>query len=86
MEALRKSDINVIHNYHEQSCVMAAEGYTRVSKKPALVLVTNGPGVSNTITGVLGAFQDSIPMIIVSGQVPLKHSIYNNKSSLRVQS
>jgi len=83
MEALRKSKIKVIHNYHEQSCVMAAEGYTRVSGTPSLVLVTNGPGVSNSLTGVLGAFQDSIPIIILSGQVPLKHSIHFRKSKLR---
>ena len=83
MEALRKSNIRVIHNYHEQACVMAADGYTRISKIPGLVLVTNGPGVSNTLTGVLGAFQDSIPMIILSGQVPLKHSLYKHKSKLR---
>jgi len=83
MEAMRKSKIKVIHNYHEQACVMAAEGYTRVSKIPSLVLVTNGPGVSNSLTGVLGAFQDSVPMIILSGQVPLKHSIHVNKSKLR---
>jgi acetolactate synthase-1/2/3 large subunit len=83
MEAMRKSKIKVIHNYHEQACVMAAEGYTRISKIPSLVLVTNGPGVSNSLTGVLGAFQDSVPMIILSGQVPLKHSIHVNKSKLR---
>jgi acetolactate synthase-1/2/3 large subunit len=83
MEALRKSKIKVIHNYHEQACVMAAEGYTRISGVPSLVLVTNGPGVSNSLTGVLGAFQDSVPMIILSGQVPLKHSIHFKKSKLR---
>ena len=83
MEALRKSNIKVIHNYHEQACVMAADGYFRISKRPSLVLVTNGPGVSNSLTGVLGAYQDSIPMVIVSGQVPLKHSLHNHKSKLR---
>ena len=83
MEALRKSKIKVIHNYHEQACVMAAEGYTRISGVPSLVLVTNGPGVSNSLTGVLGAFQDSVPMIVLSGQVPLKHSIHFKKLKLR---
>jgi acetolactate synthase-1/2/3 large subunit len=54
---------------------MAAEGYARMANKPAIVLVTNGPGSSNTLTGVLGAYQDSIPMIIISGQVPVNQSL-----------
>lgn len=66
----RRSEITHVCNYHEQACAMAAEGYARITRKPACVLVTNGPGSSNTITGVLGAFQDSIPMIVISGQVP----------------
>lgn len=70
MESVRASGITVIHNYNEQACAMAADGYARIAKKPALVLVTNGPGSSNAITGVLGAWQDSIPMIVISGQVP----------------
>lgn len=64
-----------ICNYHEQACAMAAEGYARIANKPAIVLVTNGPGSSNTLTGVLGAYQDSIPMIIISGQVPVNQSL-----------
>ncbi len=70
MESVRTSGLKVIYNYNEQACAMAADGYARIAKKPALVLVTNGPGSSNTITGVLGAWQDSIPMIVLSGQVP----------------
>jgi acetolactate synthase I/II/III large subunit len=62
-------------NYHEQACSMAAEGYARIANKPAIVLVSNGPGSSNTITGVLGAYQDSIPMIVLSGQVPVNQSL-----------
>ena len=64
-----------ICNYNEQACAMAAEGYARIANKPAIVLVTNGPGSSNAITGVLGAYQDSIPMIIISGQVPVKQTL-----------
>jgi acetolactate synthase-1/2/3 large subunit len=64
--------------HHEQSCAMAADGYARISKKPALVLLTNGPGVSNALTGVLGAFQDSIPMIVISGQVPTRQMLANS--------
>jgi acetolactate synthase-1/2/3 large subunit len=70
MESVRVSGLKVIYNYNEQACAMAADGYARIAKKPAMVLVTNGPGSSNAITGVLGAWQDSVPMIVISGQVP----------------
>jgi acetolactate synthase-1/2/3 large subunit len=76
-DSVSKFEINLTHMHHEQACAMAADGYARVAKKPAVVLVTNGPGVSNAITGVLGAFQDSIPMIIISGQVPSKQMLKN---------
>jgi acetolactate synthase-1/2/3 large subunit len=76
-DSISKFNFNLVHMHHEQACAMAADGYARVAKKPAVVLVTNGPGVSNTLTGVLGAFQDSIPMIIISGQVPTKQMIMN---------
>jgi acetolactate synthase I/II/III large subunit len=76
LESIRKSNIKYIPNYHEQASAMSAEGYTRITNKPALVLVTNGPGSSNTLTGVVGAYQDSIPMFIISGQVPTSQTIY----------
>ena len=77
-DSLSRTSINTVHMHHEQACSMAADGYARVSGKPALVIVTNGPGVSNTITGVLGAFQDSIPMIVISGQVPTHQMLKNS--------
>lgn len=55
--------------HHEQACAMAAEGYARVSGKPAVVMTTSGPGAINALNGVYGAFTDSIPMIIISGQI-----------------
>ncbi|MBV2352093.1 thiamine pyrophosphate-binding protein [Synechococcus sp. HK05] len=55
--------------HHEQACAIAAEGYARITGKPAVVNVTSGPGAINALNGVFGAFTDSIPMIIVSGQV-----------------
>lgn len=61
--------ISTLYNHHEQACAIAAEGYARVSGKPAVVCVTTGPGGTNAITGVLGAWLDSIPMIVISGQV-----------------
>ena len=59
---------------HEQAAVHAAEGYARSTGKPGVVLVTSGPGVSNTITGLLDAICDSIPVVCISGQVAT-HSI-----------
>lgn len=55
--------------HHEQACAMAAEGYARIAGKPAVVNVTTGPGGINALNGVYGAFTDSIPMLILSGQV-----------------
>ncbi len=61
--------LNCIYNHHEQACSIAAEGYARFSGKIACVCVTSGPGGTNAITGVLGGWQDSVPMFVVSGQV-----------------
>ena len=83
MESLRTSSITTIHNHHEQACSMAADGYARIAKIPALVLCTNGPGVTNLITGVAGAFQDSIPMFVITGQVPSKYMMQNSSVPLR---
>ena len=55
--------------HHEQACAMAAEGYARIAGKPAVVCVTAGPGAINALNGVFGAFTDSIPLLVVSGQV-----------------
>ncbi len=54
---------------HEQAAAMAAEGYARITGRPGVVLVTSGPGGTNTLTGVCGAWIDSIPMVVISGQV-----------------
>ena len=59
---------------HEQGATHAADGYARATGKPGVVLVTSGPGATNAITGIATAFMDSIPMIIISGQVA-KHLI-----------
>lgn len=55
--------------HHEQACAMAAEGYARIAGKPAVVMLTTGPGSINAFNGVFGAFTDSIPMLVISGQV-----------------
>lgn len=66
----KNKNLKYICNHHEQACAIAAEGYARVSNVPGCILVTTGPGGTNAITGVLCAYQDSIPMIVISGQVP----------------
>lgn len=79
--ALAKNEkINKICNHHEQACAMAAEAYARVSGRIAAVCVTSGPGATNAITGVMGAYQDSIPMIVLSGQV--RYEISSMKTDL----
>lgn len=80
-----RNDFKFICNYHEQSCAMAAESYARLMNKPACVLLTNGPGSTNAITGVSGAYGESIPMIVISGQVPtnLSLNILPNDINLR---
>ncbi len=61
--------MNCTYMHHEQACAMAAEGYARIANKPAVVMLTTGPGSVNAMNGVYGAFTDSIPMIVISGQV-----------------
>ena len=61
--------------HHEQACAIAAEGYARISNKIAVVLVTSCPGGTNALTGVLGSWVDSIPMLVISGQVKQETTI-----------
>lgn len=61
--------LECIYNHHEQASAMAAESYARLSGNPAIVNVTTGPGGINALNGVYGAWTDSVPMMIVSGQV-----------------
>jgi len=63
-------DIQLILTRHEQGAVHAADGYARSTGKPGVVLVTSGPGATNTVTGIATASMDSIPLIVFSGQVP----------------
>ncbi len=64
--------LNVIYTHHEQSAAMAAEGDARITRLPGVVNVSTGPGGTNTLTGVTGAWIDSIPMLVISGQVMKK--------------
>ena len=61
--------IRAICNHHEQACAMAAEGYSRISGGIGVINVTTGPGGLNALNGVFGAWADSIPMLVISGQV-----------------
>jgi acetolactate synthase-1/2/3 large subunit len=65
----REPRLGYLCMHHEQACAMAAEGYARVSGIPAIVNVTTGPGGVNALNGVFGAWTDSIPMVVLSGQV-----------------
>ena len=62
---------------HEQAAVHAAEGYARSTGKPGVVLVTSGPGATNAVTGLTDALMDSIPIVVITGQVPT-HLIGND--------
>ncbi len=69
LEAIRvRPAMKYVCTHHEQAAAMAAEGYARVRGKPGFLLVTTGPGGTNTITGVAGAWTDSTPLLVISGQ------------------
>ena len=65
--------------HHEQSCAMAAEAYARIKNIPAIVNVTAGPGAINAVNGVFGAYVDSLPMIVISGQAKRETLVENSK-------
>lgn len=67
-DALVDSPVKLVLTRHEQGATHMADGYARATGKPAVVLVTSGPGATNTITGILTAQMDSVPMVIVCGQ------------------
>lgn len=75
IDSLGKSKkISYVCTHHEQAAAMAAEGYARLGDTISACIVTTGPGGTNTLTGVLGNWLDSIPVIYISGQVPLKQT------------
>lgn len=82
--ALAKCEgIHKYYNHHEQACAMAAEGYVKARGKMPVVCVTSGPGGTNTLTGVLCAWQDSVPMLVLSGQVRYEISVPESGLQLR---
>src|SRR5207244_8886717 len=69
-ELFKQDKVKHVLVRHEQGAVHAADGYSRSSHKVGVALVTSGPGVTNAVTGIATAYMDSIPMVIITGQVP----------------
>ncbi|MEK9154607.1 MAG: thiamine pyrophosphate-binding protein [Patescibacteria group bacterium] len=69
VDSIGKSGINAYCCHHEQGATIAAEGYGRIKNHPGVAVVTTGPGGTNAITGIAGAWLDSIPMLVIAGQV-----------------
>lgn len=79
----RNENLSVVCCQHEQVAAMAADGIGRISNKPGVALVTIGPGATNAITGVAGAFVDSSPMFVISGQTNSRIYEYQKQSRIR---
>ena len=75
--------MHITFNHHEQACAIAAEGYARASGRLPLCCVTSGPGGTNAITGLIGAWLDSVPMLVISGQVKRETTIVHSDVKLR---
>ena len=69
-EIFKQKDVEHILVRHEQAATHAADGYARSTGKPGVCLVTSGPGATNAVTGIATAYMDSIPMVVITGQVP----------------
>src|SRR3979490_2375916 len=69
-ELFKQEKVKHILVRHEQGAIHAADGYSRSTEKIGVALVTSGPGVTNAITGIATAYMDSIPLVIITGQVP----------------
>lgn len=75
--------LRVTYNHHEQACAIAAESYARIKGRAAAVCVTTGPGGINALNGVVCAYQDSLPMIVISGQVRYNTTVESTGLALR---
>src|SRR3989441_2227053 len=69
-ELFKQDKVKHVLVRHEQGAVHAADGYSRSSRKVGVALVTSGPGVTNAVTGIATAYMDSIPLVVITGQVP----------------
>lgn len=79
----KNQNYNIICTHHEQSATMSADAYGRIKNKPALALVTAGPGSVNAMNGVVGGYTDSSPMIVISGQAALSFVKYQEETKIR---
>lgn len=79
----KNTNYNIICTHHEQSVTMSADAYGRIKNKPALALVTAGPGSVNAMNGVVGGYTDSSPMIVISGQAALSFVQYQEETGIR---
>jgi len=70
-EIYKQNSFQHILNRHEQAAVHAAEGYAKASGKVGVAMITSGPGFTNAVTGLADAYMDSIPLVVISGQVPM---------------
>ncbi len=83
-DAIGKSGkYNIVCTHHEQSAAMAADAYGRIRNKPAIAMVTAGPGSVNAMNGVVGGYTDSSPMIVISGQAALSFVQYQENTRIR---
>ncbi|MCI9382838.1 MAG: thiamine pyrophosphate-binding protein [Lachnospiraceae bacterium] len=83
-DAVGKNDhYKIICTHHEQSAAMSADAYGRIQNKPALAIVTAGPGSVNAMNGVVGGYTDSAPMIVISGQAALSFVKYQDSTGIR---
>ena len=70
-ELYKQNRIKHILSRHEQGAIHAAEGFARITGKVGVAIVTSGPGFTNAVTGLANAYTDSIPLVVISGQVPM---------------
>ena len=78
-DSLEKFKIGVTYNHHEESAALAAVSYAKVTQNIGCVIVTTGPGTTNAITGLMAAWQDSVPCLFISGQARSNHTSYGKK-------
>ena len=78
-DSLIKNKINITFTHHEESAALAAVSNAKAKQQIGCAVVTTGPGTTNAITGLLSSWQDSVPVIFISGQARSNHTSYNKK-------
>ena len=76
MDAFGRTSMRYYCNHHEQACAMAADAYSRQTGKLGVCLATSGPGATNLLTGLVGAYQDSVPVLFLTGQCKRKETVH----------